>query len=84
MKTLDKKTLFWDVGSLNTNENANFIISRILNFGDIEDFKWANKFYGPEKIKETVLKSRALNSKSLFFWLQYFNIKKQNVQPSRQ
>lgn len=76
METLKKKTLFWDVADLNPLKDYNFIIGRILNFGDTEDFKWAMKFYGLEKVKQSLLESRQLEKKSLYFWCQYFNIDK--------
>ncbi|MEK7161953.1 MAG: hypothetical protein AAB729_04680 [Patescibacteria group bacterium] len=76
METLQKKTLFWDVGNLDPQKDCNFIIGRILNFGDEIDFNWAKEFYGLEKIKQTLKESRQLDKKSLYFWCQYFNIDK--------
>lgn len=74
MKVLAKRSLFWDVNDVDPEKNKKFILERILGFGDMEDFFWALKFYGKEEIKEILLKSRALDSKSSFFWRQYFNI----------
>lgn len=86
METLKKKALFWDVVEINPEKNRNFIIERILNFGDKEDFVWAMNFYGEKAVKERVLKSKNLDKKSCFFWCQYFNLrqreclKRQSVQ----
>ena len=74
MKTLEKKSLFWDVAEVNPKKNKKFIIERILNFGDEEDFRWAIKIYGNNEVKENLLKSRTLDKKSLYFWRQYFNL----------
>ncbi len=74
METLTKKQLFWDVESVDAQKNGKFVIERILNFGDEDDFRWALKFYGKDKIAETVLTSRNLNKKSLAFWCGYFNL----------
>ena len=74
MQTLTKKSLFWDVAEIDPQKNKKFIIERILNFGDEADFRWAMKSYGEGEVKETILKTRALDDKSRFFWCQYFNL----------
>ncbi len=78
METLQKTSLFWDVAGLDPRQNERFIIERILAFGDEEDFHWAEDFYGAEKIKKALLRSRTLDKKSLSFWRYYFNIEKSN------
>lgn len=79
METLKKKSLFWDTAEIDPQKNSRFVIGRILAFGDREDFKWAEKFYGEEKIKQEVLNNRSLDKKSLFFWRQFFNLKKDDA-----
>ncbi|MDD5071712.1 MAG: hypothetical protein PHQ42_03180 [Patescibacteria group bacterium] len=74
MQTLTKKSLFWDVAEIDPQKNRKFIIERILNFGDEADFRWIIKSYGEDEIKKIILKTRALDNKSLFFWRQYFNL----------
>jgi len=76
VETINKKTLFWDVESLDSKKDSDFIIGRILNFGDIDDFKWAIKRYGWSEIKKNILKNKQIDRKSFSFWLQYFNINK--------
>ncbi len=80
---LQKKSLFWDIDTsrLDLNENGNFVIKRILNFGDIEDFQWAKKYYGEEQIKQTV-KQGVLDTKSQYFWQQYFNLTASECTPN--
>lgn len=74
MEPLKKKSMFWDVDVLDAEKNEKFIIGRILDFGDADDFQWAMRAYGAEKIKKGILESRTLNGKSLSFWCQYFAI----------
>ena len=74
METLKKRSLFWDIDKLDSKKNQKFIIERILNFGDEEDFRWAMKSYGSDAIKESLSQSKTLDKKSLFFWYQYFNL----------
>ena len=76
METLRKKSLFWDVEALDPNKDGSFIIGRILHFGDTDDFAWAMRFYGREQLEKTLRSSVGLDSKSLSFWCQFFNIDK--------
>lgn len=72
MQPLTKKHLFWDVDlkTLDPKKHKKFIIERILNFGDIEDFKWALNFYGQNELKQVNFKR--LEKKSANFWRFYF------------
>ena len=74
---MQKKQLFWDTENLDPKRDAKFIIERILSLGDPEDFKWAVSFYGMDKLREVVCRSRNLDKKSLNFWRQFFNIKQE-------
>jgi hypothetical protein len=77
VKTLEKKCLFWDVNlkQLSPQKHRQFIIERILAFGDIEDFNWALSYYGYEGLKQGFLKSKTLDLKSQNFWCLYFGVK---------
>lgn len=74
METLKKKSMFWDVDTVDAAKDEKFIIGRILDFGDADDLKWAMRVYGLKKLKEGVLKSRTMGRKSLSFWCQYFSL----------
>lgn len=69
-----KKTLFWDVEQVDEKANSKFIIERVLNFGDENDFQQALKLYGNQEIINVILESRNLNKKSRVLWCQYFNL----------
>lgn len=79
MKTLQKRTLFWDIdpSSIDSKQNQRFIIERILARGDVDDVRWAKSFYGDEAVRVALLSAKTLDSKSLSFWCSYFNIDKQ-------
>ncbi|OGZ27672.1 MAG: hypothetical protein A2365_03440 [Candidatus Nealsonbacteria bacterium RIFOXYB1_FULL_40_15] len=70
------KELFWDVNSddLGYLKDSDFIISRVLNYGDVEDYKTIKKIYGIRKIKETSKKTCYTSNKNLSFWSNVFNI----------
>jgi hypothetical protein len=72
---------FWDVdiNKLDVWNNRCFIITRILNFGDLEAVRWLFKTYGEETIKETVKISRSLLPKPAGFWQAYFDLKEEEI-----
>lgn len=75
METLKKQHLFWDVDleKLDAKANQEFIIARILQQGDEEDFHWAEDFYGKEVLQNVFAKNaQKLNKKSCNFWSLYF------------
>jgi hypothetical protein len=65
-----RKTLFWDVdfNKLDNEKNSNFIIGRVLDFGNLEEWKEIKNFYGIRKIKEVVEGHRFSNKRNLCFW----------------
>lgn len=76
METLQKRSLFWDVDPkmMNPERHRRFIVERILVRGDVEDVRWAQKFYGSDALKEILLEAKTIDPKSLSFWCSYFNL----------
>ena len=70
------KQLFWDIDfkKLDYEKNADFIIGRVLIYGNIDDYRAIKKKYGEKKIKEVAKKVGYPNKKSLNFWSSIFNI----------
>lgn len=75
MRTLEKVALFWDVDrqTLDEERHADFIIKRVLNFGDLEDARWALGRYGSERIARVVSTARDLDPKSRSFWAAHLS-----------
>jgi hypothetical protein len=73
---LDNKKLFWDVNTknLNIDKHQTWIISRVLESGTFDDLGVLFQIYSPEKIQETVKKSRQISLRTGIFWANYFNI----------
>lgn len=71
-----KKILFWDVDfkQLDLEKNKEFIVGRVLLFGDLKDFKFVRNYYGLQKIKKIACNLRYLDPKSLNFWSLFFKI----------
>lgn len=70
------KTLFWDVNfkDLDFEKHDKFIISRVLSYGDVDDFKKIKEKYGIKKIKRIAKEVNLNNKKSLNFWSLIFNL----------
>lgn len=62
------------MSELDPHRRRKFIIERILNPGEIEDFRWVVKFYGEEDVKSVLIQSHRLDARSRHFWRHYFNI----------
>ena len=75
MIKLNKK-LFWDVKfeDLDYKKHADFLISRVLIYGDKDDYQEIKKQYSLEKIKDVAQKTIYPDKKSPNFWSLIFNI----------
>jgi succinate dehydrogenase flavin-adding protein (antitoxin of CptAB toxin-antitoxin module) len=75
MKAFPKflKKYFWDTDfkKLNKKTYSQFIIERILEYGDKKAVSWLFKNYPPKEIKDAIYKTRSLSLRSLFFWLPF-------------
>ena len=76
------KKYFWDVNfaSLDLKRDQLYIITRLLEYGDIEAIRWLLKTVKPGKIKEIILQSRELSLKTVNFWHLFFNLDKSKIQ----
>ena len=78
MKTVPKslRNFFWDVAveKLNINKKKDFVISRLLNKGDIKAAKWVEKIYRKEKIKKVLQKSRDFSLINGSFWALIYGL----------
>lgn len=77
MSPLSKKTLFWDtdITKLDVLAHKRYIIERILQFGNMEDYTWMRDNYSTEDIKNVILEERSpLNPRAISFWCRGFGI----------
>ncbi len=72
------KTLFWDIDlkQIDWQKHHDFVIGRVLLYGDENDFVKIKKMYGLPAIKKAVIKTKNFDKKSLNFWSVIFNIPK--------
>ena len=67
---------FWDVDvkNLDLRDKSYFIISRLLDKGDLTSANWVLHNYSEEKIVKTLKLRRDFSPKSGTFWANYLNI----------
>ncbi len=65
-----RQTLFWDVNprKIDAKKNAQYIIERILDFGNDKEVKWLYHFYSKPLLKKVVAKSRSLRLETKNLW----------------
>jgi len=66
-----RQTLFWDTNpqKIDTKKNAQYIIERILDFGDINEVRWMLRYYPKSVIKKVMRLPRVqLSDKSKALW----------------
>jgi hypothetical protein len=61
-KPIFNKRIFWDVAfeNIDYNAKANFVIERVFERGDVEDIRNCRRYYGDEKVTETLLNAKFL------------------------
>ena len=75
-KLLLRKQIFWDtdMSQLDYEKQANAIIVRVLERGNMDEWNEIKRYYGHEKIKEAAMKARALSKKTLHFVASLYQI----------
>lgn len=73
---LKKKHLFWDVDldKLDNERDKQFIISRVLEFGDIPDFQQLFIRYTRLEITEAITHSRSISKPTASLWKNVLDI----------
>ena len=69
------KSLFWDtdLNNIDIEKHKEYIIKRILEYGDIGSVKWMFKNYSKDLIKDVLNSSRGISKKSSFYWKLVLN-----------
>ncbi len=73
-KLLFDPTLFWDVEIIDIDRHADYVIARVLNFGDEKDLKNLRELYSDDRLIKVIKNRRALLPITRRFWSVYFNI----------
>lgn len=72
---------FWDIDPkrLNVRRFRQFVIERILEFGDEKAIRWLRQTFGDDAIKEVVCKSRRISKRTANFWRLFLDIPKGQI-----
>ncbi len=73
-KKLFDPTLFWDAESVNIEQHADYIIARVLDFGDEKDVKRLREIYSDDELINVIRTRKGLLPITKRFWSVYFNI----------
>jgi len=67
---------FWDVDvkKLDPEKKPYFVISRLLDKGNIEAVKWVRENYEDDLVKETLQKYKDFSLKSASFWALIYKV----------
>lgn len=80
-----RPTLFWETKpqKIDTQKNADFIIGRVLDFGNLKEWQAIKNFYGLSKIKEAAKKHIFSDPRSANFWSIILNISLKQLKCTR-
>lgn len=72
---------FWDVDfkKLDEKKRKQYVIARILEYGDLEAVRWLLKKYQNRTIEKTLMTSRSFSERTANFWANYFSLNRNNI-----
>jgi hypothetical protein len=78
--TLSRR-LFWDVeyDKIDWDEKWFWVIERVIQRGDMEDFGQIFKYYGKTKIKNVAQEAKYFDTLTLNFLKDYFKLEKSQI-----
>lgn len=76
------KRFFWDVdfSKLDFAKNQDFVIERILEYGDIRGISWLFKTYDKKTIREVLMNKHGFSKKTANFWSKILDVDKNEIQ----
>ncbi|MEK9175804.1 MAG: hypothetical protein AAB795_04455 [Patescibacteria group bacterium] len=66
-----RQALFWDTNpkNIDAEKNAQYIIERVLDFGNDKEVRWLYNYYDKSLLKKVVTKSRLLMPETKNLWI---------------
>ncbi len=62
------------MANIDSQENADYIIDRLLTKGDLSSWKWLSDTYETDQVKQRVIESRQLSNKDAVFYSTIYDI----------
>ncbi len=80
-----RDSLFWDTNPkhLDTGKDAQFIIGRVLDFGNLKEWRLIEQLYGKEKIIKVVMDHVFIDPRSANFWALILSIPVNKIKCTR-
>lgn len=77
----DIKRFFWDVDpdGLDLKKNREYIIAKILEYGDPEAIHWLFTKFDKKKIRDVFKTHRGFSLRTIYFWKSFFNLRKNQI-----
>ena len=63
-----------NVASLDTEKHKGYIIEQLLEYGNLEEWRWLLKTYKGNEIVPVLRQSRCISPRSKSFWAVFFHI----------
>jgi hypothetical protein len=83
MKSLPKQfhKYFWDTdaATIDVESKAAYVITRLLQWGRVEELRWLKNYYGLEALRVVVRRSRELSAKHGKFFSLIYDIPPEEV-----
>ena len=75
------KSLFWDVDHRNISpqDRAEYVIKRILEYGDRKTVHWMRRNFKKIKIKEVLCRARDLSPQSANYWAIILGVNRKRI-----
>ncbi len=72
-----RQALFWDTNpkKIDAKKNAQYIIERVLDFGNDKEVRWLYHFYDKSLLKKVVAQSRSLRPRTKNLWISLLKSK---------
>lgn len=80
-----RTSLLWDVNkeTLDYEKSADFVIGRVLDFGNLQEWRLARDFYGLPQIKKAAQKHIFFDPRGANFWSLALGIPLKNLRCTR-
>lgn len=72
---------FWDVDftAIDTERNKDYIITKILEYGDFDALKWLFGNFVSDDIQQVLIERRGFSQKTANFWRVFFNLPEDRI-----
>lgn len=76
-----RRSLFWDVDpdSIDFKKNSEYVIARILEYGNIKEIAWMFRAYDRKKIRDVFITHRGFSPRTAYFWKSFFNLRENQI-----